>query len=84
MILEPGRAPGGVSQRRGGTSFWDVSSVGRAGALQASGRRFEPYTAHHFRRPLAKLVRHRILTPAPMVRIHQGPPFSSQVIAIFR
>ena len=26
---------------------WAISSAGRASALQAGGRRFEPYIAHH-------------------------------------
>jgi len=27
---------------------WELSSVGRASALQAGGHRFEPYSSHHF------------------------------------
>ncbi len=28
--------------------FWDLSSAGRAPALQAGGHRFEPYRSHFF------------------------------------
>lgn len=28
-------------------TFWKLSSVGRASALQAGGHRFEPYSDHH-------------------------------------
>ena len=28
------------------SSLWEVSSAGRASALQAGGHRFEPYTSH--------------------------------------
>ena len=27
---------------------WELSSAGRASALQAGGHRFEPYSSHHF------------------------------------
>ena len=27
---------------------WDLSSAGRASALQAEGHRFEPYCSHHY------------------------------------
>ena len=37
-------------------SFWRFSSVGRASALQAEGRRFEPVNLHH--ESLAQLVEH--------------------------
>ena len=30
--------------------FWDLSSAGRASALQAEGHRFEPYRPHFNRR----------------------------------
>src|SRR5690606_1382051 len=30
------------------TIFWRISSVGRAPALQAGGRRFKPVILHHF------------------------------------
>ena len=29
-------------------SIWRISSVGRASALQAEGRRFEPVILHHY------------------------------------
>ena len=39
--------------------IWDLSSAGRASALQAEGHRFEPYNSHHLG-PVVQLVR----TPA--------------------
>ena len=36
---------------------WDLSSAGRASALQAGGHRFESYCAHHFFGPVVQLVR---------------------------
>ena len=36
--------------------FWDLSSAGRASALQAGGHRFEPCCSHH-PGPVAQLVR---------------------------
>ncbi len=38
---------------------WELSSAGRASALQAEGHRFEPCSSHH-RGPVVQLVR----TPA--------------------
>ena len=34
---------------------WEISSVGRASALQAGGQRFEPVISHHFAE-IAQLV----------------------------
>ena len=33
-------------ESRLGRSIWDLSSAGRASALQAEGHRFEPYRSH--------------------------------------
>ena len=41
------------------TDEWELSSAGRASALQAEGHRFEPCSSHH-RGPVVQLVR----TPA--------------------
>ena len=35
-------------ESRLGRSIWDLSSAGRASALQAEGHRFEPYRPHFF------------------------------------
>ena len=40
--------------------MWELSSAGRASALQAEGHRFEPYSSHHIPGPVVQLVR----TPA--------------------
>ena len=40
--------------------MWELSSAGRASALQAEGHRFEPYSSHHIPGPVVHLVR----TPA--------------------
>ena len=41
------------------TILCEVSSVGRASALQAEGRRFEPVTSHHFNgHQFSRLERH--------------------------
>ena len=37
-------------ESRLGRSIWDLSSAGRASALQAEGHRFEPYRSHLIRR----------------------------------
>ena len=34
-------------ESRLGRSIWDLSSAGRASALQAEGHRFEPYWSHN-------------------------------------
>ena len=39
-----------------GTKRWRLSSAGRASALQAEGRGFEPLSLHHFFADLAQLV----------------------------
>ncbi len=38
----------GISSESG-IKFWDLSSAGRASALQAEGHRFEPYRSHLWR-----------------------------------
>ena len=40
------------------TIKWRISSAGRASALQAEGRRFEPVILHHKKVLLAQLVEH--------------------------
>ena len=40
------------------TNIWRISSAGRASALQAEGRRFEPVILHHKYAGLAQLVEH--------------------------
>ena len=40
------------------TIKWRISSAGRASALQAEGRRFEPVILHHINVLLAQLVEH--------------------------
>ena len=35
---------------------WDLSSAGRASALQAEGHRFEPYRSHTFYADVAQLA----------------------------
>ena len=59
--------------------FWDLSSAGRASALQAEGHRFEPCRSHMDGFPSGQrgqtvnLLRH-----ASMVRIHLHPFFLSE------
>ena len=47
--------------RRGMQSIWGCSSVGRAVALQAIGRRFDPCLLHHF-------IKGNCMTRKPIVR----------------
>ena len=35
-------------------TIWELSSAGRASALQAEGHRFEPYSSHHYLTSLVK------------------------------
>ena len=37
-----------IAVKRGGKKTWELSSAGRASALQAEGHRFEPCSSHHF------------------------------------
>ena len=58
------------------TIKWRISSAGRASALQAEGRRFEPVILHHLE-PLAQLVEHltfnqRVEGSSPVGVIHIG------------
>ena len=60
---------------------WELSSVGRASALQAEGHRFEPYSSHHFYplvRHHSQVVRQRPAKPLPPVRVWVVPPKKSK------
>ena len=60
---------------------WELSSVGRASALQAEGHRFEPYSSHHFYplvRHHSQVVRQRPAKPLPPVRVWVVPPIKRQ------
>ena len=49
-----------------GRFIWDLSSAGRASALQAEGHRFEPYSGSYG--SMVKRLRHRPFTAVTRVR----------------
>ena len=51
--------------------LWDLSSAGRASALQAEGHRFEPYRSH--------LIRHYLLECADMAQLAEQLICNQQV-----
>ena len=46
----------GFESRLGRVLIWDLSSAGRASALQAEGHRFEPYRSHFSYADVAQLA----------------------------
>ncbi len=46
----------GFESRLGRLLIWDLSSAGRASALQAEGHRFEPYRSHFSYADVAQLA----------------------------
>ena len=50
---------------------WAFSSVGRAAALQAAGRRFEPVNAHHIPVVTVKVISKKTIHTSVMIE-HQN------------
>ena len=59
--------------------LWNLSSAGRASALQAEGHRFEPRSGS-YNGPMVKRLRHRPFTAVLWVQI----PLGSLVIIVFQ
>ena len=68
----------GFESRLGRLLIWDLSSAGRASALQAEGHRFEPYRSHFSYADVAQLAEQlicnqQVIGSSPIIGFLYGP-----------